>query len=362
MHAPLLLCAALVAVAPSDPATLTLGELVRRLPDVGVESLWNRTTRAFDRDPHAVEFGVRLDAGAQPTDGQWEAALLRAGAVRWHAKWPVGEPFAISIRRPSWLRNGRIDLTGGPSRPGAARGPSLVGSECGTCSSRDERRALYQTLAPLPLGPQRLEFRVEIVTAQPARLGEDPDPVMRWRGALSMAVEVVETIDDAMPPVSNEAIDRAVRASLGVAFADWSEQRTAIVVLDPDFAVHPELADVALSLEIAVVHGDDVVATRLLRASDYDRVELGSSVSTARAKSIAFAAFGAIPRELESDEARRAGWRLRVTGTSDGVLRNWAATRRYAGRFEMPLDEAIRGERQRGASRRRSWGWMPGQR
>ncbi len=169
-----------------------------------------------------------------------------------------------------------------------------------------------------------------------------------------------------MPPVSNEAIDRAARASLGVAFSDWAKGRSAILVLDPDFSVHPELADVALSLEVAVLHGDEVVETRSLRASDYDRMEIGSSVSKARAKSIAFAPIApiaAIPAELEADDARRGGWHLRVTGKSDGVPRNWSATRRFGGQFDLSLDEAIRSDSARaGPKGRGPWGWIPGPR
>ena len=53
-----------------------------------------------------------------------------------------------------------------------------------------------------------------------------------------------------------------------------------------------------------------------------------------------------VPATAEADAAERARWSLRARGTGRGVLRLWYATRRWDGRVELSLDEALRRERE----------------
>jgi hypothetical protein len=368
VFAPLVLLIGLTQ-APSSTATvpdlaaLTLDELIAQLPTVGTEFAWNRETKKIEYAPAVEEFERRLLAGVAPTDGQWRNALVRSGAIRWHEKWPATEPFALSMQVPKWLDGCALRLTWEHS--GSAKGGTLFPSWCGTCSSGQERRGLYQELAPLSVGAHHLDFQVEIEKSKTRGLFPKADRPARivWRGSLALDVEVVPTIDAAMPPVTGTEMDRAVRESLGVSFSDWADGRSAILVLDPDYSVHPMLATTALSLQIEVMRGDEVLETKQLRASDYDRTALSISVSKARARSVAFASSPAIPPDLEEDSSPREGWHLRVTGKSDGVLRNWAANRRFGGQFDLPLDEAIRTDRERAGTKGRGpWAWIPGPR
>ena len=74
---------------------------------------------------------------------------------------------------------------------------------------------------------------------------------------MSFDVEVVKSADDCVSPVKNEAVGKAVRNSLGIAFSEWyideKMQPTAIFVIDPDVEGFPEIADTALSLKIEIL-------------------------------------------------------------------------------------------------------------
>lgn len=353
-------------VERSEITALSLDRLIDRMPPVGADSTYDRATKQLEYHPVVAEFMRRLRDGATPNDRQWCDALIGTGVVRTHAKWPATEPFALSVQRPAWMPNTELRLDALHAGWRSVASDRLVQSTCGTCTSRDTRRALYQELGPLDLGSHELTFAAEIRTGEPPSFATSPPllPIgFSWQGRMTIQVEVVPTIDDAMPPVSSEAVDRAVRASIGCAFSDWSDGRTAILVLDPDFSAFPVLARTALSIEVAVMRGDDVVETKSLRASDYDRTEVANSLSKASQKSIAFASVAAIPIDVESDPSARRGWHLRVKGLSNGVLRNWSATQRFGGTFDMPLDEAIRSEAERaGPKGRGPWGWLPGPR
>jgi len=351
-----------------DLRGISLDALIQRLPRVGSECQWDSVKRERLCDPATEEIQRRLIAGTRPTDTQWRDALIGSGSVRIRSKWPEAVPFAISMRMPAWLPACEIRLQ--PRNPGlkAAKAGLLYHSTCGTYSGWVYQDALYQELGTLPLGRHRLEFDVVVEAGDGSsflvKMPELPKGVI-WEGSMTFDIEIVATMDDAVLPSKGEEVDAGVRESLGIAFANWGEEgkRTALLVLDPDLSASPNLVGVALSLRIEVLNHGIPVETMQLFANDYDQLALGNSVSKASQKAIAFRTSEKIPADLEMSESAHASWTLRVTGTTEDVLAGWDATRYWAGTLEIPIDEAIQGEKRRtGPGGRGLWIYSPSRR
>jgi hypothetical protein len=277
-------------------------------------------------------------------------------------------PFAVSMQTPAWLPTCEIRLRPRKSNLKQAKAGMLYNSSCGTFSTWVYQDALYQEIGKLSLGIQRIDFDAEVEAGDGTSFmtkAEGPPTGLLWQGPMSFNLDVVATLDEAVRPLKGEEIDAGVRESLGVAFSNWgaNDERTALLVLDPDTASNPSLAGVALSLKIEVLsHGAPVESLHLF-ASDYDRLALSNSVSKGDQKAIAFCTTEKVPAELEANQESRASWTLRLTGTSEHVQSAWDATGYWAGTLEVPIDEAIRGEQTRaGPSGRGPWVYSPSRR
>lgn len=358
--------------APTTPASiteLTLDQLIEQLPRVGRESKWNRETMSWDDEPAVDEFSRRLSTGVKLTDAQWQRALTRTGVFRARSKWPATRPLAVSMEMPSWLPVTKIVAT--PLNRGLqqAKAESVPIGGCGAYDEAVYRKALHQELGMLGLGEHNIMFDVTIDVRGDTRfLGRSkralagPPLGMLWNGPLPVQVEIVPTIDEAIPPVSGPELDAAVRASLGVAYADWGqpERRAAILVIDPDTKAHPLLADVGLSLKVSIEYRGKALESMHLTASRADPLALFNSVSEGEEQTIAFAASSAIPGSTDKMVAERDGWVIRITGTSDGVEALWGTSKRWSGTVEISLDEAIRQDVARtGPKGRGPWMWIP---
>jgi hypothetical protein len=164
----------------------------------------------------------------------------------------------------------------------------------------------------------------------------DASSGLLWKAPWRVEVEIVPTVDDAIPPYRGDEIDAAVRESLSVLIDWWDGAGHASVDLRRDTSRHPVLAHTALSLHIEVVaEGLTRETLSLVGGFDHDPVRDHfpwlDSVSSA-----------ALRYELASHPATQCGWFLRVSGTTNKVERLWDVTRRWSGTIEIPLDEAIR--------------------
>lgn len=343
---------------PEDLTRLSLDELIGRLPPAGAE--WIRPAAGNSvwlLVPEAEEFQRRIERGEVLDAEQWKRALLGSGMLRVRSRWPASEPFAVSMREVGWLDMTETRLV---PREGALR-PAEVGetrsAHCGTFAMQETRARLYQELGTLPLGPQRIRCALTHERGQPR--GRNVAHLGRFfQGEIELEVEVVPTLDEAIPPRSSPALDAAVRETLSLAFDDWSNERVALLVADPD-PRDARLAGVGLSLALEVLDGERVVESLTLVPSAYDFLAVGSSVHESSDATIDWAKLTALPAELEHDPARRARWKVRARGTSEHVLGLWGATSRWSGSVELSLDELIERESRVAPEGRGPWIYLP---
>jgi hypothetical protein len=349
-----------------DLSALEVDELLERLSPLGREGRWDEVQQTWVTEPVVAELTRRIEECEPLTDAQWARALVRSGAVRMRSRWPEDRPLAVSMRVPRWLGVSQIRMQPRLAGLEPAEAGMLVSSSCGTYSSWVRQAALYQELGTLLPGPQHVAFDITVERGRSwhRRSPAAPQPGVLWSGALAFDVEIVPSIDDAVPPARGAHLDRAVHDSIGVSFSTWwideRNQRTAILVLDPDVAGHPALASTALSLDVELVHQGRVVQEVRLRATAYDPLALGNSVNEAEPRTIAFCTLRELPVACETDFAARAGWTLRVRGTSEGVHAIWEAETRWDGSLEIPISEAIEHDAERaGPQGRGPWMWSP---
>jgi len=245
----------------------------------------------------------------------------------------------------------------------------LFQSTCGTYNNWAYQAALCQRLGRLPSGKHKIVFDITVERGEESSLfrrkeePKPPPPGILWKGEMSFDVDVAKSADDCVTPVKNEAMDRAVRNSLGVAFSEWhiegKMRPTAIFVIDPDVEDYPVLADTALSLKIEILKDGRAVDERHLTASAYDPIALAISVSKGDRKLIGFCRLASVPAALKDEKKDRKSWSIRVSGTSKHVVYLWDAKRRWSGSVEVPIDELIERERERTKGKERVWIWTP---
>lgn len=358
----LALCLALSggdATPGRDAAEIPLGELVARIPRVDAPSSDPQTVEA------CAELARRLKAGVALSSDQWKHLLLDTGVLSVRPRWPVGEPLAVSALGPEWLVHERIVLhpiLGGPGLSDI-RVERFIG-DCGNAAMAWTDASVHQTLGTLPIGRHRILFRIEVWSPEGLDERLRPRPGRPWfadhcasaerrtaadalvaergprplsTGELELAVEIVPTLDDAVPPVSTPELDRALAKALSVSFVGKGDERRARLVLDDD----PPFERVGLSLEVELLEGaESRLAFRLLPR---DRgFWSGGGFGPDAGLSLP------VPLALEHDVDSRRTWSLRVRGTSEWILRDWAADCRWSGALELPLDELLaRGEKPR---------------
>jgi len=345
------------AAGPSPPelARLGLDELVDRLPPAGEETRW--VAGAWRTAPEVAELRARIDAGAEPTPAQWSRALRRSRPVRLRERWPAGVPLVVGLRRPAWLSGWSVRVT---ARLPASDASATVLHEarCGLVGAEERLE-----LGLLPPGTHRLVFDVVVDERDPpgpwipSLPGLDARPRRLGGGELAFDVEVVGSVDEALPPLATPEVDAAVRRSLGLAFADWADGPAVLLVADPDVTGDPLLATLALSLRVEVREGETVTEVRRLAPSDRDELAVGSSAHAPRsaAQTFGFVRLATVPFAARDHPGERS---IRVTGTSEGVLPAWDATARWGGTLEVPLAELIERERAL-APGGRAWSWSP---
>lgn len=325
---------------------LQLAELIATLPPIGSEGYWERDREEPEwvEHPTVAELRRRIDRGDHLDDAHWLAALERSGVLRVRARWPAERPFAVSLRMPDWLTVGQIRLSAPRHGLGLAEVGELLQTLCGTYAMGRARDALYQELGELPPGAHALEFIVEIERGRHLFSQLElttPPPGMLWRGALTVPVEVVPTIADALPPVSSPELDQILRNALFATLGS-SEESPARLSVERTPELDAELRTLGLSLAVDVLHhGHSVEAFDFVVARAWDVGFLPPGISSLQAPGARF--MRSIPPE---DRAELAAWAVRVRGTPRAVERLWHAERHWSGALEIPLEELLaRGER-----------------
>jgi hypothetical protein len=317
--------------------------------------------------PAARELCDRIEHGTALTADQWKAALVGTGALSVRSRWPASEPFAISMRPPSWLRLTAMHLNPEDSQLASAEA-GLISSGPFLCANGllDEVRSWrYQSLGSLPVGEHQLVFYLSLVRGHAYRWSGTPEPQehrapggLFFRDRLTFDVEVVPTLDEAIPPSASPEIDAAVRRSLSLAFTEWGDGRSAMLVVDPDIGGDPLLAHLGLSLAIEVLSARHVVEETHFVLSTYDPVPGATSVYSTPQQPCAFGPLETIPLTAEEDLDARSNWTVRVRGTAKSILALWPAETYWHGELGLSLDELIWRERQVAPNGRGEVAWM----
>ena len=347
----------------------SLDKLIAQLPQVDSEGKWDEEKKEYVENSICCTLRGRLARGGKMTDAQWRKALLDSGAIRIRDRWPEGEDFAISMRKPGWLGVAEIRMKPRTKGLKEAKAGMLFESTCGFYSNCVYQKALYQPLGMLPLGKHKIVFDVIVERGKedgPFREKEatkPPPPSILWKGDMAFDIEVVTSIDECVLPVTTPPVDEAVRKAVGVAFTQWyfeGEPRpTAILVIDPDAKDYPVLVDMALSLTFEILKDGRAVDECHLTASTYDPIALAASVSKGDRQSIGFRSVNSVPAALKDKKEDRKNWSVRISGTSKDVIYLWEAKCRWSGSVEVPVDELIERERERTKGKERVWVYSP---
>ncbi len=324
---------ALTVAAAEDLTSLSDLELARRLPPVHSERVWLADGSGLVGygvlvlRPEAQEMQRRLDQKRDLEDAVWREALERCGAIKMRRRWLAGRPLAVSIEIPRWLGDARLSVspvTAGLHAAVATRSPKCFNAEVA------EREAnFHQELGELAPGEHTIEV---ICRVEQGTLGNYRQA---WTGRLRFPVTVVETMDEAVPPVSNAALEEAVVDSLFVDDEAW-------LSIDPDVVRHHELATTGLSLLVEVLHNGEAIGSVPLLAGRANWWNV--AVSSHHLGQLALFDSDQLPGVPSTplDAKFGAEWSLRIRGVSAGLLKLWDATQRWEGEVLIPLDSVRR--------------------
>ena len=232
-----------------------------------------------------------------------------------------------------------------------ARTPGLGGASCGellpfTCGTawlHERASELAQPLGSIGPGSHRLVFDVVVERGwRPG--GASPPPTtsgattaggpILWQGTVELDLEVVATVDDALPPVSSASLDRAVADSVSATLRERPDATVLALRIDDTRA---ELAGVALATQARLLrHGLPVGPSRPLVVN-----RLPLTLGPWSGFDAAGWANWVVEGDERPSEASCAGWSVRLTGTDRDVERLWHADRRWAGTVEVPLSTLV---------------------
>ncbi|MFN0207287.1 MAG: hypothetical protein ACKVS6_13360 [Planctomycetota bacterium] len=160
---------------------------------------------------------------------------------------------------------------------------------------------------------------------------------------MSFTVDVVDTLNDAIPPANDSIISDAVRKSLHIV-VDRTGGRINPTFIQPvqDRPPASELLGVALALDIDVLCNGAVLAS--IACDPYCYNSDGRVETTGKRWNDIYSGtyITAIPNEVLTNENVQAGWSLRIRGTHRDILKLWGADSWWNGEIVVPLREAIR--------------------
>src|SRR5262245_7297254 len=248
----------------------TLAQALDQLPPIETEGTWHEDEGKWTLDPAVLWLKTYLEGDGVLDDAQWRRLLVQSHAMRMRGRWPVDAPLAVCVEPPACLGQLiEIRLTPSDAALGSARGGRLFSEWCGNCADAHWSAGRYQELGKLGLGRHEVAFEVVVERGAPdsggrARPRGAPPPTgpsagVLWKGSLTFPIEVVPTLDEAMPAVHGAALDSSVRSLLELTIF---EHGNLVVRAAPG---HPkELASVAVSLELELLDGAEVVESDTL--------------------------------------------------------------------------------------------------
>lgn len=343
-----------------DLVSLSLDELIDRLPQVGSEGKYSEEAKGWVYNGAVDEMKRRVDSGLVVKGEQWQKALLRAGVFRMRERWPVGEPVVVAMQDSRWLERCEITLRPRDAGLRELKGGSTLMETCGNALEWRAREQMQQKLGTLPLGKQHVVFDASIVRGR-HWFGDDKAPEgLVWKGELAFDVEIVPTLEEAVPVVETKEMAAAVREALGVCSKEWGKDKkpVSILVFDADTRAHPELGTTAIDMDVELVRDGEVKGKTRVLVHRYDSTMGMNSVYDGPVKLFSFALLEAVPGDMSGEEAGH--WKLRCTSRSGDVLKLWHADTQWKGSFEVGLGEVLERETSRMKEKgERMFVWMP---
>lgn len=305
-----------------DLSRLALHELVARVPRAG-EPDWETdpSTGRLGLVPVLTELRRRIAAGTALELDDWRTLLIDKGYLRWRAKWPISEPFAVSLHLPAIEQGLRVELV--PRVPGwkSARAAHWE-MMCGLSEQGRRHDQEYQVLGPLALDVQTIEFDLAPVLltgdakARRTALG-------RTLGPIRIAVQPVATLDEALERRDDELSAHELRSALALesrsegegAGRVWLKAKTGWRSLAATVEAHLECGP------------------RKYASARFGLNDAGTDPAVR---------LDGISAEMLLGRRSPDGWTLHLRGVPEGVLRDWDATSYWVGAIEIPLADLIR--------------------
>lgn len=185
-------------------------------------------------------------------------------------------------------------------------------------------------MAPLPAGTRRVRVEASIEQAE-ASFASTPGSHLVWRGELTLPIEAVDSLEQAMPSFSVPEVGADLRDSLRVIRREGSDGvRSLEVSLEVSYDRFPALRGLAVSVNLQVRNRGEVrEEVRITKEGGLDGW-------------YGYGKFEHLPAEMADEGFDTTDWELTVTGVPDGVLSIWEADRWWNGSVSMPLAEALR--------------------
>jgi len=324
---------------------------IANLPRVECEGGWNGMA-GYTVNRGARELRAELAIGARMTDEQWTRALETAGVLRTREKWPAGVPVAVSMNKPAWLHPVEMYAVPRDVKLMSLEAGDLAHLHCGIhveemCAEK-QRKAEYQEIGTLEIGKHHIVFDVTVEegstengTSFGAAFVHDPRPkqppgTVLWRGPLAIDIEVVPTLEDAMPANDSKSLSeivlrslRRVRSSAEGGEADESDVHIGMS------AAACDISNTALSLELELYSGDACVARGWTLARKFP--DYGGCWGISVGRRIDTIDLGGADLDLPSANPPRESLQLRVRGVPRDVLRDMDATQWWSGTISVPL-------------------------
>lgn len=322
------------------PAKPNIDEIIGLLPPNEAEFCYDNLKKELIENPIVIDMRQWILDGNQLTDDQWRNALMRSRAILMRDKWPANEPLRVCIQETRWLPFTQIRVTPKDFNKTTLKVGETVGGFCGTGAEWQREQMMNVELARLPLGKHRVVFDVEIEMGGRPWVPEARRTGVLWRGDISFDLEIVKSLDKAMPPVNNPEIKEAIRQAIGVCV---SPTKQATLTFDVGAASKPLLQSIAVSARVELCRNSQVMESKRLKIDHYRLWGEPYSIYADPPELFASEYLTAITA-MEIEKGEIEGWTLRITGTTKNLLRFWHAKHYWYGTIEIPLKEALENE------------------
>ena len=192
----------------------------------------------------------------------------------------------------------------------------------------------------IPSGTSRLTFECRVATWDYSRINFDSDWTLEdrtaalWSGLVSLPIEAVATIDDAIEPVDGLHIDGLMKRALAtkIMFLKQASGYKGWISIRLDRTVAPVLAEIAFGLSLDFLCDGETVEN--IRVPP-DPSSGFWSARTPEPNGSAW--FTALDPSLADDPTESSRWTIRIRGDGEMALRDWDRDKYWAGEFTVPL-------------------------